>query len=325
MLSWCFVAIDLKKITPTLFRLENYKTLLSQSKRALSNIHGDKMRWDLALSEIKKCQKGKLSLEMPYISISGVHCDKNLLKNYLSAFLPWRKGPYKIDDLIIDSEWCGDLKWQRVAAHIDLENKVVLDVGSGNGYFSYHIALSGAKLTLALEPFLLFVYQFYALYELIKKPPPIALLPLRLENISSKTHFDVIFSMGVLYHQKSPIEHLLRLKKLLTEKGVLILETLIVEGNLGYALMPKNRYACMANVWFLPSIDTLISYLQRCGFGYIKILDVSKTSKIEQHRTPWLSKHAKSLEDFLDSKNDAYTIEAYPAPKRALCFCKKGT
>jgi tRNA (mo5U34)-methyltransferase len=92
--------------------------------------------------------------------------------------------------------------------------------------------------------------------------------------------------MGVLYHRRSPIDHLLALKDCLVAGGELILETLVIEGRDGEVLLPEQRYASMRNVWFLPSCDTLKSWLKRCGFINIRLLDVSLTrplSNVAQH------------------------------------------
>lgn len=64
--------------------------------------------------------------------------------------------------------------------------------------------------------------------------------------------FDTVFSMGVLYHRKSPIEFLQQLKSQLRPGGELMLETLVVEGDENTVLMTGDRYAQMRNVWFYP-------------------------------------------------------------------------
>ena len=79
----------------------------------------------------------------------------------------------------------------------------MLDVGSGNGYFTYLMALAGAEIALGIEPFLLFNYQFQAMQTLINNPLNAFVLPLKLEQIPGKPLFDTVFSMGVLYHQKT--------------------------------------------------------------------------------------------------------------------------
>lgn len=59
--------------------------------------------------------------------------------------------------------------------------------------------------------------------------------------------------MGVLYHRRSPLEHLWQLKDQLVQDGELVLETLVVEGDENTVLVPGDRYAQMRNVYFIPS------------------------------------------------------------------------
>ena len=77
--------------------------------------------------------------------------------------------------------------------------------------------------------------------------------------------FDTVFSMGVLYHRRSPFHHLAELKNCLKPDGELVLETLVIDGKRGEVLVPERRYSKMHNVWFLPSCLTLESWLKRSG------------------------------------------------------------
>ena len=122
--------------------------------------------------------------------------------------------------------------------------------------------------------------------------------------------------MGVLYHVRSPIDHLLHLKKCLNRGGQLVVETLIVDGEEGYCLTPSDRYARMSNVWFIPSTATLARWLQRCGFTDVNLVDIAVTTKAEQHSSSWMP--FQSLVDSLDPNDNNRTCEGLPAPKRAI-------
>ena len=61
------------------------------------------------------------------------------------------------------------------------------------------------------------------------------------------------------------MDHLRELRDLLKPGGQLVLETLLVEGGPGQVLVPEGRYAKMPNVWFLPSAETLISWIRRAS------------------------------------------------------------
>ena len=103
--------------------------------------------------------------------------------------------------------------------------------------------------------------------------------------------------------------------------GELILETLVIDGELDVTLLPKDRYAKMRNVWFIPSALTLVSWLQRCGFKDVRWVDTCQTTSVEQRSTDWM--RFESLSDFLDPSNSNLTVEAYPAPKRAIFVATK--
>jgi tRNA (mo5U34)-methyltransferase len=82
------------------------------------------------------------------------------------------------------------------------------------------------------------------------------------------------------------------------------------------SLMPEERYAKMRNVWFIPSVATMLLWLRRCGYKNARCVDVDTTSLDEQRQTEWMT--FESLADFLDPEDSSKTIEGYPAPKRAV-------
>lgn len=295
---------------------------LLKSLMAFKIKNGNVPKWTDALNKLNAIKKGELGLDEPYISIKNIDYSAENIETNLKQLLPWRKGPFILNDLKLESEWIGDLKWQRIKNKIrPLKNKRVLDVGAGNGYFTIRMALEGARKALGVEPFLLFNYQFAAIDSLAKSNSDSMLIPLRLEELPNMPIFDSVFSMGVLYHQRDHLEHLSKLKKMMAPDSELILETLIVDGQKNYALVPEGRYANMRNVYCLPSTDTLRSWLSDVGYKNISLIDVSVTTPEEQRKTPWIGDNPASLEDFLDPSNPSLTIEGYPAPKRAIFTC----
>ncbi len=297
--------------------------LIQRSNQAFVVNNGNILRWRKSLETIKQQKAGKLNYAKPYLHIDTCINQATLQKS-LENLIPWRKGPYQIGNLQVDSEWRGDMKWDRLSPYIrPLKNKTILDVGSGNGYFTYLMAMEGADIALGIEPFLLFNYQFQAIRCLIKDPPKAFVLPLSLEQMPDSQVFDTIFSMGVLYHQKKPLQHLHKLKNLLTKEGELVLETLIIDKKHGTQIIPKNRYAKMRNVYCLPSVELLQTWLTTAGFKAIKLVDINQTSFVEQCATRWIGDNAQSLQDFLNPDDINLTIEGLPAPRRALFICHK--
>lgn len=239
----------------------------------------------------------------------------------LKTMMPWRKGPFNLYDIYIDTEWRSDWKWQRLINHIDnLEGKTVLDVGCNSGYHLWRMIGAGAKLAVGIDPMALYLCQFEAIRKLLGNDQRAHLLPLGIEELPKLKAFDTVFSMGVLYHRRSPLDHLYQLKDQLTDGGQLVLETLVIDGELHQALMPGERYAQMRNVYFIPSVPTMINWLNKCGFTEVKLVDISTTSLDEQRKTEWMP--SDSLADFLDPNDITKTLEGYPAPMRAVFIAK---
>ncbi|MFI3219049.1 MAG: tRNA 5-methoxyuridine(34)/uridine 5-oxyacetic acid(34) synthase CmoB [Methylococcales bacterium] len=283
--------------------------------------HGDLLRWQSVIQQLPELNPSQRLLDADAVQI-GSSEDLNIeqqaqLEQCLRALHPWRKGPYQLFGTHIDTEWRSHWKWDRLKNHLaPLEHRLILDVGCGNGYHCWRMLGAGAKMVVGIDPTLLNVMQF----QLIKKlhgTAPVYVLPLGIEAVPNNLQvFDTVFSMGVLYHRRSPIDHLLELKGCLQQGGELVLETLVIDGGLGEVLVPEHRYAKMRNVWFLPSCETLMSWLKRCGFKNVRLVDVSTTSIEEQRSTEWMQFH--SLQDFLQADNHALTCEGLPAPKRAI-------
>jgi len=300
------------------------KKCLEISNQAYQVNNGNIPKWSQAIDTIDALPKGKISLKKPYISINKDCIDSELLMDALYKLVPWRKGPFMINDLALESEWDGDMKWQRISKHIkSLKNKRVLDVGAGNGYFTLRMAMEGAKRALGIDPFLLFNYQFRAIKSMIESPLNALLLPVKLEDIPKKPIFDTVFSMGVLYHQRDHMAHLSQLHEVMAPDAELVLETLVVECPEDYVLVPKGRYAQMRNVYSIPSIKTLKSWLNDANFNNVRVVDVNKTTTEEQRKTAWIGENGASLEDFLNPLDDSLTIEGYPAPTRAIVVCDR--
>ncbi|MDD2898223.1 MAG: tRNA 5-methoxyuridine(34)/uridine 5-oxyacetic acid(34) synthase CmoB [Desulfuromonadaceae bacterium] len=297
---------------------EQLQTTLSE--RLLLDSHGKMAGWLSALQSLPEIRPSRISLQ-DNVTI-GCHDDLGQISRteliaQLQAFHPWRKGPFNFFGIEIDTEWRSDWKWERLLPHIQpLAGRRVLDVGCGNGYHGWRMRGAGADFVLGIEPFLVSVQQFQVIQRYLCDPLH-HVIPIGIEDVPAQLAcFDSVFSMGVLYHRRSPLDHLFELKSCLCPGGELILETLIVEGDQQTIFMPQGRYAKMRNVWFLPSIAAMTLWLQRCGFTEIACVDASRTSCEEQRSTEWMK--YESLADFLDPDDVEKTIEGHPAPLRAI-------
>ncbi len=247
---------------------------------------------------------------------------RDRIQSKLMSLHPWRKGPYSIHGVHIDTEWRSDLKWDRLINHIQpLNGRTILDVGCGSGYHCWRMALEEARLVIGIDPYMISVYQFLAVNHFSKKLP-LTVLPVGIEDVSPELNaFDTVFSMGMLHHRRSPLDHLYQLRGCLRSGGELVLETLVIKGETGEVLVPEKRYAKMRNVWFIPSPKTLESWLKRCGFKNVRIVDVTRTAEKEQHATEWM--RFESLADYLSTDDPSLTIEGLPAPVRGILIAEK--
>jgi len=288
------------------------------------NLHGHFRDWYKSLEYLPLLEPQRLDLlnsvsadrdDISYRHRQGI---EKLLRN----LMPWRKGPYSLYGTEINTEWRSDWKWERVLPHISsLAGRTVLDVGCGSGYHMWRMIGAGAHLVVGIDPMQLFLCQFEAVRKLLNDDRRAHLLPLGIEQLPVLQAFDTVFSMGVLYHRRSPLDHLLQLKNQLVNGGELVLETLVIEGDVNQVLVPGERYAQMRNVYFIPSAEALKSWLEKCGFVDVRIVDFALTSTEEQRRTDWMT--SESLAEFLDPDDSSKTVEGYPAPLRAVLVATK--
>ena len=301
------------------------ETLPLQLKEWETQTHGDYAKWskivdflpDLHADEIDL--KGAVKSDRTSPLSEG---EKQRIIHHLKQLMPWRKGPYHLFSIHVDCEWRSDFKWDRVLPHLaPLQGRTILDVGCGSGYHMWRMVGEGAKMVVGIDPTELFLCQFEAVRKLLNNDRRANLIPLGIEQMQPLAAFDTVFSMGVLYHRKSPLDHLSQLKNQLVKGGELVLETLVVDGDVNTVLVPADRYAKMKNVYFIPSVAALINWLEKVGFTNVRCVDVATTTLEEQRKTDWLEN--ESLIDFLDPNDHSKTIEGYQAPTRAVILANK--
>jgi tRNA (mo5U34)-methyltransferase len=302
---------------------DQIRGLLQQ--RLQREFHGDFAKWQAALDALPAIQADSIELNSAAIRVGHAEqitpAIRAQLKQQLRELHPWRKGPLDLFGVYIDTEWRSDWKWDRLQAHIaPLDGRVVLDVGCGSGYHCWRMAGAGAQQVIGIEPMLLYVMQYQAVQHYLQLPQ-VQVLPLGTADMPVQLGlFDTVFSMGLLYHQREPREHLQALTNWLRPGGELVLETLVIDAAHGELLLPQGRYASMRNVWGIPSIDTLLGWLAECGYQHGRCVDVTVTTVQEQRPTAWMQ--YQSLQHCLDPADNGRTIEGYPAPRRAIVIAQ---
>ena len=238
--------------------------------------------------------------------------------------IPWLKGPFELYGMQIDAEWRSDYKWKRLLPNLpSLEGKKILDVGCNNGYFMFRMLQENPEWVLGIDP----VGKIYAQFQFLNNLARESKLHYELWGVEHLNLlpgvFDMIFSMGIIYHHRSPMEQLLDLKKALAPGGHLIIETIGVEGEENTVLFPPDRFAQMKNVWFLPTTSAFVSWVERAGFHNVKLISDVPMTYEEQHETQWCPGKKLSIKDISENGEGKRTIEGHPMPRRMCIVAQK--
>lgn len=291
--------------------------------------HGDLPRWLAAVAELPT---GDAEMETgvafgPIVGAGSARRpslgERQRLREALLALKPWRKGPFRLAGVFVDAEWRSDRKWARVAPHVDLAGRRVLDVGCGNGYYGWRMLEAGARRVTGIDPSLLAMIQHAAVARFAGRAASArnTVLPLRLERLetlAARETFDAVFSMGVIYHRRDGPGHVRDLARHAADNALLVLESLVVDGP---SLRPRGRYARMPNVHVVPNVSTLLEWTRQAGFRDARVVDVTPTTTREQRATAWMPNH--SLGEALRPTDATRTVEGYPAPKRAVIIARR--
>jgi tRNA (mo5U34)-methyltransferase len=292
--------------------LPKLRRTIKEKKAGFFNPNTQRFFWHL--QQLSNAAGGDPSVKNGRVYFQATHSTSDIYF-HLKALSPWRKGPFQVGNVHIDSEWQSYIKWDRFQSYFSsLNNKKILDIGCGNGYYMFRMLEHHPKLILGIDPSHLTYFQFHILHQ-TSKNNGLRYLPVGWNACDAfSNYFDVVCCMGILYHHRSPLDILTTIRQASTKHSTLLLDTLIIDGDNDYALFPKDRYANMPNVYFIPTVPCLMHMLMRTGFKRIDVLSVDQTTQEEQRATPWSFEF--SLRQGLDPTNTNRTIEGYPAPRR---------
>lgn len=245
------------------------------------------------------------------------------LADALRGFMPWRKGPFRIGGVDIDAEWQSQMKWDRLRPFMGkLEGRSICDIGSGNGYYAMRACTEGIRHALAVDPTLIYVMQCHAAASFMPDLP-LAMEPLGFEDcVHLPATFDQVWLFGILYHHPDPVTVLRGAAQLLRRGGRLLVETIVVEGPPGWALVPERLYAGAKSFWYLPTMEALVEWGRRADLDIVKASEPEYTTVDEQRLTAWRT-GGESLAEGLDPADSRRTIEGYPAPQRVIVVMKR--
>ena len=239
--------------------------------------------------------------------------DDDLIEEVAKTMMPWRKGPFQINSVFIDSEWQSFIKYNLLQPYFDATDKVVGDIGCNNGYYMFRMLTQNPRKLIGFDPSAINLSQFQFINRFVQSDIEFELLG--VEHLPFyETKFDLLFCLGVLYHRSDPVAMLKALKQALNTGGELLLDTFMIDGEQEVALTPRDRYSRMRNVYFIPTVNALKNWCFRAGFKEVEVLETVVTTEEEQRQTPWI--YGSSLEYFLDPNDKSKTVEGYPAPKR---------
>lgn len=280
-----------------------------------------------ALERVVQAVQSPLSVDFGSAVITlgepGEICETGMeaVRDAIDALIPWRKGPYSIAGEYIDAEWRSDKKWERIETSLPpLAGTRVLDIGCNSGYYMFRLlghalrAQGCPEAIIGIDPSESFYYAFELLQALARRPE-LQYEPLGVEEIELfGESFDLVLCLGIIYHQRDPLNMLRAVKGVMRKDAVLILESQAIPGEDPVALSPFDRYAKARNVYFVPTASCMCAWLTRAGFRDVEVISSSEVTTDEQRRTA-LAPY-ESLADFLDPSDLSKTIEGYPAPLR---------
>ena len=281
--------------------------------------------WYTQLKEACKIEKSNLDIDYgDWFSVGKkedlTQEEYELIIQTAKKLIPWRKGPFKVFDLEIDSKWQSNIKYNLIRPFFNLKDKVVADIGCNNGYYMFRMLEDKPKRLVGFDPSPLTLQQFEFINHFVKSD--IVYEMLGVEHLEYYNHkFDFIFMLGVLYHRPDPVGTLKSLARGLNSKGEILIDTFMIDGEEELCLTPNKRYSKIPNIYFIPTIPALKNWLERAGFEDIEVLATTVTTSEEQRKTLW--SFDQSLEDFLAPNDKTKTVEGYPAPKRVYVKARK--
>ena len=334
VLQLCIVGINKINILPYLENkniyskevLEEYSDIFNTftNSKTFFN-HGHLLKWQGILDLLPEINTNHMCLTDPAIIIGKPNeinpLQKEILESALLSLSPWRKGPFNLFGLEVDSEWRCENKWKRIKDYLPKNKDMrIADLGCSNGYYSYKLLNLEPEVVVGLDKTPLYIMQFLATKYYANKTQELIVLPCSAEEFSQeKMDFNLILSMGILYHSKKPEDHISVINKLLNKNGFVVLETIISLTQDNINIKKGETFAGMRNIGTIFTKDNLIKLMNISGFKNTECVNEHFTNISEQRATKWIQ--GKSFKDFI--RPDGRTIEGFPPVCRAIFIAQK--
>ncbi len=120
----------------------NLKKLGDKHQKILQTGHGPE--WTQALDAIQPKSISDMEIIDGVVKVNKTggfsEPEEKELLDTLQSLKPWRKGPFQIGDVKVDSEWNSSLKWKRLEPYFpELRDKRILDIGCNSGYYMFRM------------------------------------------------------------------------------------------------------------------------------------------------------------------------------------------
>ncbi len=262
--------------------------------------------------------------------------DELSIQTHLKRLKLFRKGPYKLNEIFVPSQWNSYIKWKYLEPillsifDIFAQKKDtfwILDIGSNNGYYSFLIYYFFKKYQqnprmILIDPVEEFYHQFLFLSQFLPEEDRknFEFHKIGWENIHNLNQkYDLILCMGIFYHQYNPIDLFKTIHSILKTKGYIILETITVQlESYPLFLLPEKKYSGAKGIWFIPNKMAVEVLLKRLNFQEVRFH--SERFIFEEMKN---LEYLPGLEQVIDKKDKHFTIEGYPVPYRSFFSAKK--
>ena len=170
-------------------------------------------------------------------------------------------------------------KLLRIKMPEKLEGMTVLDVGAGNGFFSFEAERRGANRVLATDSYAWQTWDGKSGFNLARRALNSKVQALEIDVLDLSPDkigtFDLVLCLGVLYHMRHP---LLSLEKVFSVTGnQLILETtveLFSEERPAMVFYPGTEFANDPTNWCGANPAAVIAMLKTVGFSKVELVSL---------------------------------------------------